>query len=339
MTGSSLCCSNSQRGAFVLQLLGLPKDYNQSNIFDGMADSWYCLQPTGDSPTRAQVFDCLAAGALLLDGAVTVVCFDDGRVDFQICMITTAHAVQSFTASRVSAPCVNLSCFLPCVLDPVIASPLTKALCSGAVTIPVFFDKYLIHTMPFADVLPWDEISVTLDFNHIFDGNLNALDELNKQFDVGRALAMARKVRSNQGVPLILTLCFNVDRYRLAKLCSALRTYAAVPVTQGCTAVICVCTHQVHDWRHVFLYSKDPDWTTVRFDEMSVVHPNDDALTSSLKSVMRHVCRTQQLPTERCYPAAGTGSVDIRQRPSAAAVLRDQRRSQATFADTGRAAS
>ncbi len=63
-------------------------------------------------------------------------------------------------------------------------------------TIPVFFDKYLIHTMPFADVLPWDEISVALDFNRILDGNVNALDELNTQFDVEQALAMARKVRT-----------------------------------------------------------------------------------------------------------------------------------------------
>jgi hypothetical protein len=57
--------SSSQRGACLLQLFGLPKDYNQTDIFEIMADSWYCLQPTGDSPTRAQVFDCLAAGTVL----------------------------------------------------------------------------------------------------------------------------------------------------------------------------------------------------------------------------------------------------------------------------------
>lgn len=45
-----------------LQLLGLPKDYNQTEIMRAMTESWYCLQPTGDSPTRAHVFDCLAAG-------------------------------------------------------------------------------------------------------------------------------------------------------------------------------------------------------------------------------------------------------------------------------------
>ena len=48
--------------------------------------------------------------------------------------------------------------------------------------------------MPYADVLPWDEISLTLDFNDIVENNLNALDVLSKQFDVGRALTMARKV-------------------------------------------------------------------------------------------------------------------------------------------------
>lgn len=66
------------------------------------------------------------------------------------------------------------------------------------------------------------------------------------------------------------------------------------------------------------LYTDKPDWSAVRFDEMAVIHPNDDALTASLKSVMRHVCRTQQLSQERCYPAGG-GDTDVRQNPSAAA--------------------
>ena len=99
----------------------------------------------------------------------------------------------------------------------------------------------------------------------------------------------------------------------------------------------CAVPSQVHDWRHVFLYSDDPDWSTVRFDEMSVIHPNDDALTASLKSVMRHVCRTRQLPAERCYPPGSPADVDIRKRPSATTLSRDKRRSAATFAGTGRA--
>ena len=64
----------------------------------------------------------------------------------------------------------------------------------------MFFDKYLTHTMPFADILPWDEISMTLDFNDIVEGNLNALDELNKQFNVEQALHMARKVSASAPV-------------------------------------------------------------------------------------------------------------------------------------------
>ena len=76
---------------------------------------------------------------------------------------------------------------------------------------------------------------------------------------------------------------------------------------------------QVHELRHVMLYADVPDWSTVRFDEMAVIHPNDDALTSSLKSVMRHACRTQQLPSRRCYPN-GQQDVDIRKQPAAAAV-------------------
>ena len=96
---------------------------------------------------------------------------------------------------------------------------------------------------------------------------------------------------------------------------------------------------QVHELRHMFLYSDSPDWSTVRFDEMSLVHPNDDALTASLKSVMRHVCRTQQLPAERCYPPGSPADVDIRRQPTARTVSRDKRRSVATFAGTGRAVS
>ncbi len=56
--------------------------------------------------------------------------------------------------------------------------------------------------MPYADVLPWDEISLTLDFNDIVENNLNALDVLSKQFDVGRALTMARKVSTHANAAL-----------------------------------------------------------------------------------------------------------------------------------------
>ena len=74
----------------------------------------------------------------------------------------------------------------------------------------------------------------------------------------------------------------------------------------------------MHELRHVMLYSDAPDWSAVRFDEMATIHPNDDALTASLKAVMRHVCRTKQLPGQRCYPN-GERDVDIRKDPSAAA--------------------
>lgn len=88
-----------------------------------------------------------------------------------------------------------MPCYLHCLcIRPPVAEHVRLP---SAVTIPVFFDKFLIHTMPFADVLPWDEISVTLDFNDIFEGNRNALDELSKHFSVERALAMARKASSD----------------------------------------------------------------------------------------------------------------------------------------------
>lgn len=89
---------------------------------------------------------------------------------------------------------------------------------------------------------------------------------------------------------------------------------------------------QVHELRHVMLYTNDPDWSTVRFDEMAIIHPNDDALTASLKSVMRHVCRTKQLSRERCYPARN-GDTDVRKHPSAAAKsLKPLRRAAAPVA-------
>lgn len=66
--------------------------------------------------------------------------------------------------------------------------------CTG--TIPVFFDEHLLHTMPFADILRWDEISVMIDFESLMAAKLNALDVLNEQFTPSKALAMARKACS-----------------------------------------------------------------------------------------------------------------------------------------------
>ena len=104
-------------------------------------------------------------------------------------------------------------------------------------TIPVFFDKFLVHTMPFADVLPWDEISVTLDFNDIFEGNLNALDELSKQFNVEQALAMARKA-SAYAIPVHHPLLTPALCARLRRDCGACSALCAG------TATACVAAGQ-----------------------------------------------------------------------------------------------
>ena len=47
--------------------------------------------------------------------------------------------------------------------------------------------------MPFADILPWDQISVMIDFESLVAAKLNTLDVLNTQFTIRKALAMARK--------------------------------------------------------------------------------------------------------------------------------------------------
>ena len=71
---------------------------------------------------------------------------------------------------------------------------LHRKTCAG--TIPVFFDKHLYHTMPYADILPWDQISVMIDFEWLEASKLNALDVLNERFKLKDALEMARKVGS-----------------------------------------------------------------------------------------------------------------------------------------------
>ena len=60
----------------------------------------------------------------------------------------------------------------------------------------MFFDTHLYHTMPYADILPWDQISVMIDFDWLEQSKLNALDVLNERFTREGALEMAWKVCS-----------------------------------------------------------------------------------------------------------------------------------------------
>lgn len=48
--------------------------------------------------------------------------------------------------------------------------------------------------MPYADILPWDQISVMIDFEALEAAKLNALDVLKEGFEQKKALDMARKV-------------------------------------------------------------------------------------------------------------------------------------------------
>lgn len=67
---------------------------------------------------------------------------------------------------------------------------------------------------------------------------------------------------------------------------------------------------RLHQVKHVFLYSVNPQHTLVRFDEMKAIHPQDDAFTSSLKALLRHACSTGTLPAGRCDGSAGPPSAD-----------------------------
>jgi hypothetical protein len=53
-------------------------------------------------------------------------------------------------------------------------------------------------------------------------------------------------------------------------------------------------------YRPAFMHSVAPQHLAVRFDEMHVLTPFDDAFTFTLKAVMRNMCRRGKVPAERC---------------------------------------
>jgi hypothetical protein len=60
---------------------------------------------------------------------------------------------------------------------------------------------------------------------------------------------------------------------------------------------------RLHQLKHILLYSITPVHEVVRFDEMRLIHSQDDALTSGLKALMRSVCGRALLPAARCGPS------------------------------------
>ena len=52
--------------------------------------------------------------------------------------------------------------------------------------------------------------------------------------------------------------------------------------------------------RHVFTYAVPPNHLLLSFDKLHEVAPLDDALTMSLKSLLRNLCQRGHLPDTRC---------------------------------------
>lgn len=46
----------------------------------------------------------------------------------------------------------------------------------------------------------------------------------------------------------------------------------------------------IHAVRHLFQYMQNPDHDLIRWDQRSTVHPDDDAFTFTMKSVLRNLC-------------------------------------------------
>ena len=75
-------------------------------------------------------------------------------------------------------------------------------------------------------------------------------------------------------------------------------------------------TQQHHSWvrlglivwqglqvAHVFQYSLNPVHELIRFDQLWMVDPDDDAFTFTWKAVLRRLCEHGKLKPERCLDA------------------------------------
>lgn len=61
---------------------------------------------------------------------------------------------------------------------------------------------------------------------------------------------------------------------------------------------------RLHQVKHLFLYSMNPEHSLIRWDEAYSVHPLDDAFTASIKALLRRSCELNLLPsTGRCAAA------------------------------------
>lgn len=71
--------------------------------------------------------------------------------------------------------------------------------------------------------------------------------------------------------------------------------------------------HAVHRVRQVYQYALEPDWLTVRWEDVAIMSPTDDALTFSLKALMRRMCLlglSDKCPAGISNPAAQRLAMD-----------------------------
>ncbi len=69
--------------------------------------------------------------------------------------------------------------------------------------------------------------------------------------------------------------------------------------------------HAVYKVRQVYQYSWEPDWSAVKWEDVGHLTPTDDALTFSLKALMRRLCLlglSDKCPTGMHNPA---GQLDV----------------------------
>lgn len=52
--------------------------------------------------------------------------------------------------------------------------------------------------------------------------------------------------------------------------------------------------------RHVFQYSLNPDHTLLTYTHRDVISPADDAFTSTIKAILRNLCKKRLLGNHRC---------------------------------------
>ncbi len=107
------------------------------------------------------------------------------------------------------------------------------------------------------------------------------------------------------------SLYMKADFDPLRPVCTGARAAASAGNLEVLGVPNSSCLSMMIALRHLLLYSQEPDHSLVRFDEMDLLHPGDDAFTAAMKSFMRHACRSGQLPAAKCRSTAAGGTTAV----------------------------